>query len=176
MIDAGVPESELVTFFYEDQGVATLEDGLYALESRLSDPAYQGRLARFIAASLSGWQYAVDHVEEAAAIVVEADPSGAATLPVQTRQMREVAALIPGSAHGLGYLEPEAYERTVQVLLSGSSDPVISRAPEGAWTHTAWEAAERARSIRSRRSAERACPGAAAPGGPARSARSAGHG
>ena len=27
------------------------------------------------------------------------------------------------------------YERTVKTLLSGGSDPVITKAPEGAWTH-----------------------------------------
>ena len=32
-------------------------------------------------------------------------------------------------------LEPSDYERTVQTLLSGGSDPVITKAPEGAWTH-----------------------------------------
>ena len=32
VIDAGVKPDQLVTFFYEDQGVATLEDGLYVLE------------------------------------------------------------------------------------------------------------------------------------------------
>src|SRR3546814_5460065 len=38
IIDAGMSEDELITFFYEDQGVATLEDGLYALEENLQDP------------------------------------------------------------------------------------------------------------------------------------------
>ena len=32
VLDAGVTPDELVTFKYEDQGVATLEDGIYALE------------------------------------------------------------------------------------------------------------------------------------------------
>ena len=35
VIDAGVSPDELVTFKYEDQGVATLEDGLYVLEENL---------------------------------------------------------------------------------------------------------------------------------------------
>ena len=39
VIDAGLTPDELVTFFYEDQGVATLEDGLYALEEDLEDPS-----------------------------------------------------------------------------------------------------------------------------------------
>ncbi|HHI70746.1 MAG TPA: ABC transporter substrate-binding protein, partial [Rhodobacteraceae bacterium] len=27
------------------------------------------------------------------------------------------------------------YERTVETLMGGGSDPVISKKPEGAWTH-----------------------------------------
>ena len=141
VIDAGLQADELITFFYEDEGVATLEDGLYALEDSLDDPAYVDKLSRFIAASIQGWQYAIDNVEEAAEIVVEADPAGVATMEIQSRQMGEIARLIPGSSKGLGYLEPSAYERTVSVLMSGDSDPVITSVPEGAWTHAAWEKA-----------------------------------
>ena len=141
VIDAGVQADELVTFFYEDEGVATLEDGLYAHEASLDDPAYVDRLSRFIAGSIKGWQYAIDNVEEAAEIIVEADPAGVATMAIQSRQMGEVAGLIPGSSKGLGYLDPAAYERTVNVLMSGDSDPVITTMPEGAWSHVAWEKA-----------------------------------
>jgi hypothetical protein len=38
VIDAGIAPDELVTFKYEDQGVATLEDGLYVLEDNLVGP------------------------------------------------------------------------------------------------------------------------------------------
>jgi NitT/TauT family transport system substrate-binding protein len=37
VIDAGVKPDQLVTFFYEDQGVAMLEDGLYALAPKLKE-------------------------------------------------------------------------------------------------------------------------------------------
>ena len=141
VIDAGLQADELITFFYEDEGVATLEDGLYAREDRLDDAAYVDKLSRFIAGSIKGWQYAIDNVEEAAEIIVEADPAGVATMAIQSRQMGEIARLIPGSSKGLGYLDPAAYERTVSVLMSGDSDPVISAMPEGAWTHAAWEKA-----------------------------------
>jgi len=50
----------------------------------------------------------------------------------QRRMMGEVAKLTAGSN---GALDPADYERTVASLLSGGSDPVISKAPEGAWTH-----------------------------------------
>src|SRR3546814_13798564 len=93
IIDAGMSEDELITFFYEDQGVATLEDGLYALEENLQDPAFVNRLARLISASVKGWQYANDNVDEAAEILVDDDPSGAATVEVQKLQIENRAHL-----------------------------------------------------------------------------------
>jgi len=41
---------------------------------------------------------------------------------------------MPGSPHGLGYLDLAAHQRTVDVL-SGSATPVIWRKPEDAWAH-----------------------------------------
>jgi NitT/TauT family transport system substrate-binding protein len=140
VVDAGIPEEELVTFFYEDQGVATLEDGLYALEGDLEDPEFVDKLARFVAASARGWTWAVNNVDEAAQIVVDNDMAGAATFEVQRRQLENIATLITSAPERIGYLDPEAYERTVEVLLAGESDPVISENPgEAAWTHEVWE-------------------------------------
>ena len=132
VIDAGISADQLVVFPYEDQGVATLEDGLWVLEDRLSDPAFVDVMARFVRASMRGWAWAVENPEEAALIVLEFDETGAQEEHHQIRMMGEVAELIAGSN---GVLDIEAYERTVASLLSGGSDPVISRAPEGAWTH-----------------------------------------
>ncbi len=47
VIDAGVKPDQLVTFFYEDQGVAMLEDGLYALAPKLKDPAFVAKSRAF---------------------------------------------------------------------------------------------------------------------------------
>ena len=58
VIDAGIKPEELVVFKYEDQGVATLEDGLYVLEDKLKDPAFVDKMARFVKASMKGWDYA----------------------------------------------------------------------------------------------------------------------
>jgi NitT/TauT family transport system substrate-binding protein len=128
-------------FKYEDEGVATLEDGLYTLEPKLQDPAMVDRLARFLKASMQGWQYTIDHPDEALAIVMAADTAGVLEEAHQKRMIAEVAKLIPGSARGLGYLDQAAYDRTVQVLLSSKSDPVISKPPEGAWTRAVWDKA-----------------------------------
>ncbi len=132
IIDAGIPASELVVFKYEDQGVATLEDGLYVMEDRLSDPAFVDRMARFVKASMRGWDWARENPKEAALIVLENDATGAQTEKHQIRMMGEINKLTAGSN---GKLDPKDYERTVKTLLSGGSDPVITREPEGAWTH-----------------------------------------
>lgn len=131
VIDAGITEDQLVTFKYEDQGVATLEDGLYVLEDRLADPAFQETMVKFVRASMKGWKYAEANADEAAMIVLENDQTGAQTENHQKRMMGEIAKLTAGSN---GALDVAAAERTVASLLSGGSDPVITKAPEGAWT------------------------------------------
>lgn len=132
VIDAGLTDDDLVTFKYEDEGVATLEDGLYVLEDRLSDPAFEDKMVRFVRASMKGWKYAEENSDEAAAIVLENDASGAQTEEHQRRMMAEIAKLTAGSN---GALVEADYQRTVELLLSGGSDPVISVEPTGAWTH-----------------------------------------
>ncbi len=132
VLDAGLKPEDLVTFKYEDQGVATLEDGLYTLQATLDDPAMQDRLVRFVRASMKGWKYAEENPEEAAGIVLDNDETGAQTEAHQVRMMQEVAKLTAGSN---GALDEADYQRTVDTLLAGGSDPVISKAPEGAWSH-----------------------------------------
>ncbi len=132
IIDAGLTEDDLVVFKYEDQGVATLEDGMYVLEENLADPAFEDKMVRFVRASMKGWKYAEANPTDAAMIVLDNDASGAQTEEHQTRMMYEIAKLTKGSN---GALDPADYERTVESLMSGGSDPVITKAPEGAWTH-----------------------------------------
>ncbi len=132
VIDAGIKAEDLVNFKYEDQGVATLEDGLYVLEDKLADPAFKDKMVRFVRASMKGWKYAEQNPDEAADIVLENDASGAQTEKHQRRMMAEVAKLTAGSN---GALDEADYKRTVATLLGGGSDPVISKEPVGAWTH-----------------------------------------
>jgi len=141
IIDAGIPANELQVYKYEDQGVSTMEDGLYTLEKSLNDPKMVDKLARFVKASIKGWDYAMKNVNEAADIVLENDASGAQTEKHQRRMMGEIAKLIEGSAKGIGYLDPADYQRTVDTLMSGKSDPVITKVPTGAYTHAVWKKA-----------------------------------
>ena len=137
VIDGGLSADELVVFSYEDQGVSTLEDGLYVLEENLNDAAFVDKAARFLRASMKGWEWASNNSDAAADIVLENDMSGAQTEKHQRRMMGEVNKL---TANG-GKLNVNDYQRTVDTLLGSDSDPVINGEPVGAWTHKVWDAA-----------------------------------
>ena len=137
VIDGGLSADELVVFSYEDQGVSTLEDGLYVLEENLNDPAFVDKAARFLRASMKGWEWATNNSDAAADIVLEYDMSGAQTEKHQRRMMGEINKL---TANG-GKLNVDDYQRTVDTLLGSDSDPVITGEPVGAWTHKVWDAA-----------------------------------
>ena len=133
ILEAGIAPEELVTFNYLDMGFGMLEDGLYVLEDRLKDPAFQDEMVRFVRASMKGWKYAEEHPEEAAEIVLDFDSSGAQTYSHQFYMVGEVAKLTAGSN---GALDQADYEQTVKTLLSAVSaeNPAITKAPEGAYT------------------------------------------
>ena len=135
IVDAGIKPKELVVFRYEDQGVSTLEDGLYALQSDLNNAAYLDKLTRFVRASIKGWQWARNNPKAAVDIVLKYDETGARTKKHQRRMMGEIAKLLgPGSS--LGVLKPDDFQRTVDTLLNSHSTPVITKDPgAGAWTH-----------------------------------------
>ena len=134
----GLKPSELTVFKYETEGVATLEDGLYVLEENLKNAAFKDKMIRFVRASMKGWKYAEQNPGEAAEIVVDNDDSGAQTVEHNTTQMGEIIKLTAGSN---GALDPADYQRTLESLMTGGSDPVITKMPEGAWTHVITDAA-----------------------------------
>ena len=93
-------------------------------------------------AERASWQtafnkWAAENPEEAAQIVLDNDETGAQTIEHQTRMMGEIAKLLGDSPA----LDEAAYQRTVDTLMAGGSDPVISAAPEGAFTHAVTDAA-----------------------------------
>jgi NitT/TauT family transport system substrate-binding protein len=139
VIEAGIKPDDLVVFKYEDQGVATLEDGLYTLEDKLKDPKFVDVMARFVKATMKGFDYARQNPADAVKIVLANDTTGAQTEQHQTTMMAEINKLTEGSD---GSLDEAAYKRTVQTLMSGGSDPVISKEPTGAFTHAVTDKAK----------------------------------
>ena len=139
LIEAGMMPSQLIVFKYQAEHVATLEDGLYVLQSSLDNPAKVDRLARFLKASKEGWEYADTHQAEAVNILLAADTAGVLTKQHQTRMVAEIAKLIGTTPWG--YLQPADYQRTVDELLSTKSTPVISKPPVGAFSYIVWDKA-----------------------------------
>jgi NitT/TauT family transport system substrate-binding protein len=137
VIDGGFKPADLVVFNYEKEGVATLEDGLYAMEPKLKDPAFVAKMGKFVKASMKGWDYAKGHEDEAVKIILATDTTGSKTEKDQKRMMGEIGKLLDP---GTGELDPKDYDRTVGILMSGKSDPVITKKPVGAWTHAVYEA------------------------------------
>jgi NitT/TauT family transport system substrate-binding protein len=127
LIDAGFKPEELTVFNYTAMGNDLLEDGLYAMEDKLKDPAFEDKMVRFVRASMKGWKYAVDNPDEAAGIVVD---NGGQDENHQKRMMGEVAKLIDNAD---GKLVEAAYKRTAEALLA---QKIITKEPTGAWTST----------------------------------------
>lgn len=138
VIDAGFKPEDLVVFKYDEQGEGTMEDGLYVIESKLQDPAFVATMAKFVKASMKGWDYARQHPDEAAMIVLDNDASGAQTEAHQKRMMGEIAKLLDTKANGK--LDPADYDRTVAILMGGGSDPVITKKPDGATSTAVYDA------------------------------------
>ena len=124
LLDAGFKPEDLTVFNYSEMGENMLEDGLYAMEDKLKDPAFQDKMVRFVKASMKGWQYAAQNPDEAAEIVVDNGGDGE---DHQKYMMGEVAKLI-----GDGKLDEAAYNRTAKMVLD---QKIISKEPTGAWTH-----------------------------------------
>ena len=141
LIDAGMKPEQLTAFKYEEQGVATLEDGLYATEKAIADPKMAEKLARFVKASVKGWEYAVKNQGEAVKIVLKNDASGAQKESHQIRMMSEIAKLV--GTGKVGQLDMASYGRTVDTLMKGTSEPVITKKPVGATTDVIYQASQK---------------------------------
>ncbi|MFZ5964298.1 ABC transporter substrate-binding protein [Thalassococcus sp. BH17M4-6] len=129
VIDAGLTPEDLVVFKYEDEGISTLEDGLYTTEENLADPEMVDKLVRFVRASMKGWKYAEENPDEAAEIVLDNDSTGAQTEKHQKRMMGEIAKLTAGSD---GTLDEAAFDRSAEITMEGG---MITAMPEAAYTH-----------------------------------------
>lgn len=125
---AGLADADVVILRNDDP---TLEDGLYALQSTLNDPAEQDKLVRFVRASMKGWVYAQRNPGEATEIVARQNPAGLAKSDAQLSAIEAATKLTAGDDWTL---DQAAADRTVKALQLGRSEAVISAQPQGAWT------------------------------------------
>ncbi len=129
---------------YEEIGVGMLQDAIWADAGRLADDAeYKDQATRFVAASIKGWLFCRDNPEACRDIIVASGSTLGASH--QLWQMNEVNKLIWPSPDGIGYIDANAWDRTVEISqntpnLDGAT--VLTAPPtDGAYTNEIVESA-----------------------------------
>ena len=142
MLDAGVKPEDLVVIDFNREGTAMLEDGIFTTADWLREPRNKALAARFLRASLKGWEFCRDHPAECVDIVLRESPR--LGREHQTWMMAEVNKLIwgpPAPRMPRGKMDPEAFKRTAEIALKFG---VIKKpADAGAYTDEIWELAQR---------------------------------
>ncbi len=139
ILRSGLAPSELLHVKFTEDQRSFLDDGLYVNADALRDPQRHQRLARFLRATLDGWQYARAHPDEALSITMSTAPGADAAH--QRRMLQSVLRLIGDDAHA-GLLDLSSYWRNVDVLASEAAPGEDLRAAAYAgWTHAIWRAA-----------------------------------
>ncbi|MCU1643126.1 MAG: Formylaminopyrimidine-binding protein [Nocardia sp.] len=98
---------------WNDQGVAMLQDAIWANTAKLKDSKYADQTVKFIAASLKGWAFCRDNVDKCRDITVAAGSTLGASH--QEWQITEVNKLIWPSPSGIGMVDKAAWDRTVAI-------------------------------------------------------------
>ncbi len=119
ILNSGLNQEELSTFFFHEHGLNFPEDGIYTLEeTRNRDPEL---CKAFVRASIEGWQYAFSHPEKALDIVMS--NLKAARIPAtrvhQRWMLKRMRDLIQpeGSKVPMGTLNREDFLRVADGLL-----------------------------------------------------------
>jgi NitT/TauT family transport system substrate-binding protein len=128
IINAGVDPDELTTFMLADHGFNFPEDGIYCREDLVKD--HPRRCRQFVRASLQGWQYALEHPQEALDIVMNyVNAANVATDRVHQKwmleRMRDII-LPPKTEARLGQLREADYQRVAAEL---ENDGLIKHIP-----------------------------------------------
>ena len=112
---------------WSDFGTAMLNDGIWADAGRLeSDPAYRETAVKFVEASLKGWIWCRDNPDECVQVVLDNAPILGESH--QTWQLNEINALIWPSPLGVGMMDADLWDQTIEIA---TSEQILQAAPEG---------------------------------------------
>ncbi|MGP4109751.1 ABC transporter substrate-binding protein [Streptomyces sp. 4N509B] len=103
----------------QDEGFASLEDGVYARGDWLTDEANQDVAARFLAATYQGWASCRDAFDSCVDTVLA---HGSALGEGHQRWMlNEVNKLVWPSPDGIGVLDQAAWDQTIDIAVEGGA-------------------------------------------------------
>jgi NitT/TauT family transport system substrate-binding protein len=119
-----------------------LEDGVFVTADWIKQPRNKEVAARFLRASLKGWEFCRDRAADCVEIVLRESP--VLGRDHQTWMMAEINKLVwgpPTPATPLGKMDPAAFKRTADIALKFG---VIKKpADPAAYTHEIWEMARK---------------------------------
>jgi NitT/TauT family transport system substrate-binding protein len=109
--------SDLNVMKMSELGTGALEDGVFVREDWIAEEGNEDIAKRFLKASFRGWVFCRDNQEECLQIVLKNGP----TLGEghQRWQLNEVNKLIWPAPDGIGVMDPEAFDVTNEIALSG---------------------------------------------------------
>jgi NitT/TauT family transport system substrate-binding protein len=110
---------------YNDVGTAMLQDAIFARESWLSEEGNEDVAVRFLRASFRGWMFCRDNPEECVQYVTDAGSTLGAGH--QAWMMNEINPLIWPSPDGIGILDQEQWQQTVDISVESG---IIPDAPD----------------------------------------------
>src|SRR5262249_17182468 len=173
VLDAGVKPDDLVVIDFNKEGTAMLEDGVFAKADGMADATNKAVAARFMSASLKGWELCKEKPAECVEIVLKESP--VLGRDHQAWMMAEINKLVwgpPAPKSPLGKMDPAAFKQTAEIALKFG---VIKKAAgDGAYTHESWELAQKKEARRRPRSRPRRDRRRPAHGSPGRDRRTAG--
>jgi NitT/TauT family transport system substrate-binding protein len=119
--------SDFTVFNYNDVGTAMLQDHVFVLESWLAEEGNEDIAVRFLRASFRGWIYCRDNFDECVEIVLDNGPTlGEGHM---RWMLNEINGLIWPSPDGLGVMNDDLYQQTVDIAVEFE---VIPEAPDSA--------------------------------------------
>jgi len=140
VLDAGVKPDDLVVIDFNKEGTAMLADGIFVRADWLAKN--KPLAARFLRASLKGWEFCRDKPAECVEIVLKESP--VLGRDHQVWMMAEINKLVwgpPAPTSPLGKMDPAAFKRTADIALRFG---VIKKpADPAAFTHEIWELAQK---------------------------------
>lgn len=115
VLESGIKPEDLNIIDYADYDLDFPGDVLFTSSSTADQKP--DLCTRMVRASLKGWQYAIEHPEEAVDIVLKYDQTGVQTRSHQLSMMKEISKLVQVEGQQLGRSDETVLQRTIGTLL-----------------------------------------------------------
>ncbi|MGH9185454.1 MAG: ABC transporter substrate-binding protein [Acidimicrobiales bacterium] len=120
-----ISPDDLSVIDWNDEGTAMLQDAVWVQTERLEDEGFRDVATRFLEASFRGWIFCRDNLEECTDIVLQYGPTLGASH--QQWQVNEINKLIWPSPGGIGVMDQDRWDQTIEVA---ASEGLIQEEPD----------------------------------------------